>query len=379
MRRPGPLAFLLLARALTAWLPPGPALAQPALAPAAPPPGFADRELVIGTKDAAPFAMKSAEGQWQGISIDLWRHVADGIGLRYRFEELPTVQALVDAVAAGRVDAGVAAITVTAARKRVIDFTQPFYATGLGVAVPSEGVTAWLPVLRTFLSFSFLQAVLALLGIALAVGVLIWLFERRHNKPYGGGPVRGLTAGVWWSAVAMTQAGAAQDGPVTTPGRILATVWMIASVVIIAVFIAGISSALTTQRLQGLVRNVNDLRGMRVGVVEGSSAAEFLTAQRVSWRGFPGPREGLAAVQKHQVDAFVHDRPLLSWMIRQDFSSLQLLGINLDVQNYAVALPEDNALRRSLDVALLDSLRGEWWQQTLFRYLGSAEIEGAGR
>ena len=34
MRRPGPLAFLLLALALTAWLPPGPALAQPALAPA---------------------------------------------------------------------------------------------------------------------------------------------------------------------------------------------------------------------------------------------------------------------------------------------------------------------------------------------------------
>jgi ABC-type amino acid transport substrate-binding protein len=377
MRRPGPLAFLLLALALS-W-PPGTVLAQPGAAPSAPPPGFAGRELVIGTKDAPPFAMKNAEGQWQGISIDLWRHVAEGMKLRYRFEEMPTVQALVDAVAAGRVDAGVAAITVTAARKRVIDFTQPFYATGLGVAVPSEGVTAWLPVLRTFLSFSFLQAVLALLGIALAVGILVWLFERRHNKPYGGGAVRGLTAGVWWSAVAMTQAGAAQDGPVTTPGRILATVWMIASVVTIAVFIAGISSALTTQRLQGLVRNVNDLRGMRVGVVEGSSAAEFLTAQRVSWRGFPGPREGLAAVQKHQIDAFVHDRPLLSWTIRQDYSSLQLLGINLDVQNYAVALPEDNALRRSLDVALLDSLRGEWWQQTLFRYLGSSEMESAGR
>lgn len=378
MRHPGPLAFLLLA--LLTCLLPGAALAQPAGAPAAsPPPTLAGRELVIGTKEAPPFAMKSAEGQWQGISIDLWRHVAEGMGLRYRFVELPTVQALVDAVAAGQVDAGVAAITVTAARKRVIDFTQPFYATGLGVAVPSEGVTAWLPVLRTFLSFSFLQAVLALLGIALAVGFLIWLFERRHNKPYGGSAMRGLTAGVWWSAVAMTQAGAAQDGPVTTPGRILATVWMIASVVTIAVFIAGVSSALTTQRLQGLVRNVNDLRSVRVGVVEGSSAAEFLSGQRVSWRGFAGPREGLEAVQRHQIDAFVYDRPLLSWMIRQDFSSLQLLGINLDVQNYAVALPEDNALRRSLDVALLDSLRGEWWQQTLFRYLGSAEMESAGR
>ena len=36
-----------------------------------------DRELVIGTKEAPPFAMKAADGAWQGISIDLWRRIAD--------------------------------------------------------------------------------------------------------------------------------------------------------------------------------------------------------------------------------------------------------------------------------------------------------------
>ena len=34
----------------------------------------------------------------------------------------------------------------------------------------------------TLLSLSFLQAVLALLGIAVVVAVLIWIFERRHNE-----------------------------------------------------------------------------------------------------------------------------------------------------------------------------------------------------
>ena len=51
-------------------------------------------ELVIGTKDAPPFAMKAADGTWQGISVDLWRRVADELHLRYRFVEVPDVQGL---------------------------------------------------------------------------------------------------------------------------------------------------------------------------------------------------------------------------------------------------------------------------------------------
>jgi hypothetical protein len=93
--------------------------------------------------------------------------------------------------------------------------------------------------------------VLTLVGIALLVGALIWLFERRHHEAYGDPPLRGFIAGAWWSAVAMTQAGAAQDGPRSLPERVLAVVWMVASVVTISVLIAGITSALTTQRMQG--------------------------------------------------------------------------------------------------------------------------------
>ncbi|MCK8784734.1 transporter substrate-binding domain-containing protein [Roseomonas sp. NAR14] len=355
-------------------LPAGPALAQayPDRAPV-PAPG---RELVIGTKVAAPFAMHADGGGWQGISIDLWRRVAERLGLRYRIVEYDTVQALLDAITSHQVDAAVSALTVTAARREAMDFTQPFYATGLGVAV-APGSAGWLPVLRAFGSFGFLQAVLTLLGIAVTVGVLIWLFERRHNEPYGGPPLRGLVAGLWWSAVAMTQAGAAFDGPKTVPGRILAAVWMVASVVTIAVFIAGITSALTTQRLQGLVRNANDLRSVRVGAVSGSSTVEFLDAQRIGHRGFTDAPEGLRALRDGRIDAFVYDRPLLAYMLHQDFPGLQLLGISLDSQSYAIALPGDDALRARLDVAMLETLRSPWWQDTLFRYLGPNGGEGS--
>ncbi|EHL98862.1 hypothetical protein HMPREF9946_03441 [Acetobacteraceae bacterium AT-5844] len=328
------------------------------------------RELVIGTRAAPPFAMKNQDGEWEGISIDLWRHLAEKLRLRYRFEERSTVQELVEAVSSGQVDAAAAALTVTAARRQVMDFTQPFFSTGLGVAVMRGGATAWLPVLRTFLSFGFLQAVLTLLAITLLVGTLVWLFERKNHEAYGGPPVRGFVAGVWWSAVAMTQAGAAQDGPRTLPGRILAVIWMVASVVTIAVFIAGITSALTTQRLQGVVRTTNDLRNIRVGAVAGSSTVEFLGTERIAFQPYNLPADGLRALRAGQIDAFVYDRPLLSWTVRQDFPELDLLPITLDSQNYAIALPLENNLRVSLDVTLLESLRGEWWQQTRYRYLG---------
>src|ERR1700693_165678 len=74
------------------------------------------QEMVVGTKEAPPFAMKAADGSWSGISIDLWRRTADELHLRYRFAEEPNVQGLIDGVAAGRFDIAVAALTVTAAR-----------------------------------------------------------------------------------------------------------------------------------------------------------------------------------------------------------------------------------------------------------------------
>jgi polar amino acid transport system substrate-binding protein len=207
-------------------------------------------ELVIGTKEAPPFAMKSADGSWSGISIDLWRHVAHELHLRYQFAEVPTVQALIDGVAAGKFDVAVATLTVTADRERILDFTQPFYTTGLGIAVPTGGEASWLPIIHTLTSFGFAQAIMALVGFALAVGFLVWLFERRHNEHFGGGVAKGLTSGVWWSTVAMTQRSAGDFGPRTLPGRVVAIVWMIGSIVTIAVFTASVTSTLTIRHLR---------------------------------------------------------------------------------------------------------------------------------
>jgi len=329
-------------------------------------------ELTLGTKEAPPFAMKAADGTWQGISIDLWRHVADELHLQYRFDEEPNVQGLIDGVAAGKFDVAVAALTVTAGRARILDFTQPFYATGLGIAVPAGGEVGWLPIIRTLTSFGFAQAIMALVGLALAVGFLVWFFERRHNDHFGGGVAKGLSSGVWWSAVAMTQRVTGDFGPRTLPGRIVAIVWMVASIVTIAVFTASITSVLTIKHLQGLVHGVSDLSTVRVGAMAGTSTEDTLIRQRINYRKFATVEDGLNALRTRKLDAFVYDKPLLAWAIQQGFSSsIELVDATFDPQEYAFALPRNSPLRKALDVAILDAIHSAWWEQAIFRYLGS--------
>jgi ABC-type amino acid transport substrate-binding protein len=327
------------------------------------------KELVIGTKEAPPFVMKRSDGAFYGISIDLWHKIAQELNLRYRFEERGTVQELLEGTRDGSFDAAIAAVTATAAREHVVDFTQPFYSTGLGVAVPADENT-WTSISRIILSFGFLQAVLALVAIAVAVGSVIWLLERKRTQHFEGG-MKGLGAGVWWSTIAMTQSGAAQNPPATLAGRIVATGWMVTSIITIAIFTAGLTSTLTKRGLQGAVHSVNDLRSVRVGAPAGSTTVEYLDRQRIPYRAFADPEAGLKALQASTIDAFVYDKPLLAWLTLQDYSSTsRVLDITFASQNYAIVLPKGSPLRRMLDSQILKQTESDWWEETLFQYLG---------
>ncbi len=206
---------------------------------------------------------------------------------------------------------------------------------------------------------------------SLVVGLLIWLIEHRHNEDFGGGVKKGLGSSVLWATAAMTQRGLGNLGPRTLPGRMVAMLWMVGSIIAIAVFTAGITSALTVRQLQGSVHGVADLATVRVGATTGTSSEEGLTRYRIPYRKFDTPQNGLKALRAGRIDAFVYDKPLLVWIAHQEFgSSIQVLDLTFDPQVYAIALPNGSPLRRPLDVAVLDAIHSSWWDDTLFRYLG---------
>ena len=327
-------------------------------------------ELVVATKEAPPFSFKDEHGNWSGISIDLWRRVAEKLKLQYHLVDAGSVSNQIEGVASGNYDVAVAAITVTPAREQKVDFSVPYFHAGTGVAVQPDRMATWMPVIRSLASYSFLQAALGLLGLTLFVGILMWLFERSANEWFGGGPTRGVCSGVLWSANTMTQRTTEGAAPTTLPGRIVAILWMVISIVAIAVFTAGITSALTTKRLHGVVNAVADLSTVRVGTVEGTETENALSRLRVRYRKIPSTTQGFEALRDGTIDAFAYDRPILAWMIRQGSLSAELTDVTFDPQNYAIALRSDAALRKQINVELLKAEQSDWWKDTLFRYLG---------
>ncbi|HSK77597.1 MAG TPA: transporter substrate-binding domain-containing protein [Thermoanaerobaculia bacterium] len=344
------------------------ALFSPRLGPeAAEGPG---RPLVVGTKHAPPFAIRNPDGTWSGLSIELWREVAEELQVPYELRKAD-LDGLLSGLADGSFDVVAAALTVTSEREARVDFSHPFHSSGLGIAVADRGSPGWMAVLRRAFSLQFLQVVGVLLLVLFAAGALVWFFERRRNPEQFGGGSRGLGAAFWWSAVTMTTVGYGDKAPVTFGGRIVAVLWMFSGVILISTFTAAITSSLTVASLEASVRGPEDLPGTRVGTVPGSTSAAYLARRGIPGLPFPSVERSLAALAEGEVDAVVYDAPILRHLVRQGRQDgLRVLPETFERQDYAFGLASGSPLREPLNRALLSRISRPAWRQIEERYLG---------
>lgn len=329
------------------------------------------KKLIVATRHVPPFAIQADDGSWRGISVDLWRDVAQEVGVSYTFEPVE-LDDMVPGVADGRFDAAVAALTMTAAREQMVDFTHPFYNSGLAIAVPGKPMSGPARLLQRLISLDFLQAVAGLALLLIAIGMLVWIFERRRNaEQFGGSVTKGIGAGFWWSAVTMTTVGYGDKAPATLGGRLVALVWMFASVIIISSFTAAIASSLTVSQLATGIAGPEDLPGRRVGTVDGSTSEAFLWDKRARVRRFADLDDALTALAQGQVEAVVYDEPVLRYSVNNlDDADLRVLPRVFETQNYAIALPHNSPYREAVNQLVLDYTTSEKWQDTLYTYLG---------
>lgn len=328
------------------------------------------KKLVVGTREAPPFAMKGADGEWSGLSINLWRNVAEDLGVDFEFRELGNPDSLVKDVADGAVDLSVSAVSVTADRARKVDFSQSYYSSGYGIVVPVSKSSGWWSTVRGFFSLGFLKVVTALALVLLVAATTVWLFERRANaEQFGGTAARGLGAAFWWSAVTMTTVGYGDKAPETVGGRLVGLIWMFVSVVIISGFTAQIAASLTAHRLDSEIRGPADLRTLAVACVSGSSAETYLSRRGIRTVGRTSVDDLLVAVESGEADAGVYDAPLLKYMLRHH-SGLRMLPGTFESWDYAIVLPLDSDLRKDINIAVLENVQGDQWRMEIERYLG---------
>lgn len=327
--------------------------------------------IKVGITTVPPFVMETDSGEWEGISIDLWREVADGLGQEYVFVPLPFSDLLAQ-VESGQIDVAVGALTMTAEREAAFDFTHPFYQTGLSIAVPPAPEQGLLASLRALISWQFVSVVIALGGLLLAVGTVLWLFERRRNPDqFGGTAAQGIGSSFWWAAVTMTTVGYGDKAPVSLAGRIIALVWMFAGLIMVASFTAAITSSLTVSNLQYQIQGPEDLNRANVATIANTASEQYLRDQRIRHELYPDLTSAMLSVANGETDAVVYDRALLQYRnLQLDDQRLTLLPGIFQQQLYGLALPSGSSLRGPVSEQILGVTESSGWKDVIQRYLG---------
>ena len=85
----------------------------------------------------APFEFQGKDGTLQGFDVDLVNSIGKAAGFQTKYETM-RFDGMIAALQANSVDAAVAGMTITAERAKVIDFSKPYFRSGLAIAVSEK-------------------------------------------------------------------------------------------------------------------------------------------------------------------------------------------------------------------------------------------------
>jgi polar amino acid transport system substrate-binding protein len=358
------LAVLMFCLSLSAA-----ASAQPGPTDPTPPAPAAGAKLHVYTKPIEPFAFQK-DGKDRGFSLDLWDRIAKKLGVQYEIHWTKSVSDLIDAVKAKQADVAIAAISITAGREKVIDFTTPFYESGLAILTRAEGKGVFDLMKETFWTAGVGKAVLVVLLAFVVLVHGVWFFERKVNpeqfpKPYA----KGIWESSWWAISTILSGGCDAKGPMHTLGRVLGALWMLVCIVVLTYFTAAITTMMTVNQLSSSINGPGDLPGKTVATVKGSTAEKYLLEHGVKVTPFDAIGGALDAMNAKKVDAVVYDEPILAYHAKVSGQSGQTVVGLFERQNYGIAVQTDSPLRKQINTVLLelaedgtiDELRAKWF------------------
>lgn len=340
--------------------------------PTAPP----ARELVVGVYEAPPWAMKQENGAWGGLTVDLWKALAADLNFTYRFVEAEP-NAILDAVAGGRMDAAAGPFAATIEREQLLDFTHAYVVSGVGVAVRRQADhDRWLAVVEALSTTTALRLYAALVMLLFLAGTTLWLLERRRNAMFGGSAAQGLGSGFWWAGVTTVGVGYGDKVPITFWGRVTALLWMFISLILITALTAFVAARLAVAEL-GEIRGVSSLRNAVTAGIEGTAATDFLRREKMAHRLYATDSAAIAALLAGEVKAVVGNGPVLRYYAERDSEKrIEVLPGILEAMSYAFPVPDGSALRGPLNAALRREMAAAHWRALKDQYLGGGAEEG---
>jgi polar amino acid transport system substrate-binding protein len=322
--------------------------------------------LRVAVYDVPPYGYVDSDGSISGVSVDLWRRVAEQMEWPFRLIPISDMEAIISGLEQGRFDAAIGAITITPERAARIDFSYPAHRSGVAIALRKETGPIFALMSYGMAVSELTPLILGTLLMLVLIGIAMWVVERRVQSTREGSEssVVSLRDGLYWAVVTMTTVGYGDKTPKTMLGRGVAALWMLSSLVLVSLLSTTLVSRLTAERVESrdLVASI-DLREKKLAAVDHSSGAEYLDKLHLQYAKYKDLPTALDALVDGNSNAVVNSVGALQYYVSKRYARLLEMPQGLLAPAYiAIALPANSPIKRPIDRALISITNSPEWR-----------------
>ncbi|XP_046352785.2 ionotropic receptor 25a-like [Haliotis rufescens] len=376
-----------------------------------------------------PFVFRNSTGDYSGYSIDALEAISKIIGFTYTVKECydghygnmdsnsvwtGCIRNIVD----GDSDIIAGALTVTADREDVVDFTLPYYDfAGIQIVMKKQNREVSL----FYFADVFTPLAWLCLGVVIAVtSIMLLLFDRYTPTRSKNATVEGVVANdkafdlkesIWFVMGSLTMSGAGVP-PKSFPARLLVAGFWFFSVIMMSTFTANLAAFLTVSRMGSAINSMTELASqsdIKYSVVAESSVMTYFKRMAAIEESFytiwkdmsmGGGNNSLAVwdyplgdkyvnIWKNMEDtglfnsteqavssvlgggvAFITDSPIIKYLTYRN-CDLTAIGDLFSVRPYAFALKEKSVYTKKISSAILElqkkrqleAFKRRWWDE----------------
>ncbi|KAM8927651.1 glutamate receptor U1-like [Pelodytes ibericus] len=360
----------------------------------------AKKMLTITTILEQPFTMQSGS-EMEGFCVDLLSELSKSLGFNYTMSAVKDGRygakdqdgnwnGMVGEIVRKEADLAVAPLTITSARENVISFTKPFMQTGISILLrkdaPSQSANLF-GFLNPFSKETWIGIIIAYLITSLCLFLVGRLSPCEWSGLSSEQNQFTFLNSLWFGVGAFTLQGV-EPQPKSVSARIIAVIWWVFSITLLAAYIASFAAFLNTGTEQTTnIQTFEDLvkqRKLDFGTINSSSTFQFFKnsknpTHRMIYEQMEKKKdhvlvksfsEGVRRVRESNY-AFLGESVMQDIVVAR-YCDLTRAPEVIAGRGYGIAASLDSPLIKPLTIAILeqtesgnvDYLRTKWWENS---------------
>lgn len=298
------------------------------------------RKMRVGVFISPPFVEAEENNTYSGMAIDLWKMLESELNVVSQYVNYSSLDKLLSAIQAKEIDVAVTNLTVTYDRAQVVKFSYPWYDAGLRIMASNDRKgSIWKEMKQNGQIHSYVCIFLILTALTILQTILF----RKKDPEYPRKWKDGLALS-FYNLMNTLRGGTLEYKFLGWVGYLLAVIWMIFGIGLVAYVTSTITSSMTKISLTSEINSLADLSGKIVGVETGGVEEAFLRSVGIRTSSYDNVLHAIEALKNNEVHAVVSDAPVLEyWAHKNPQEKVSVVGSLFHPDKYAFATYKENS------------------------------------